>query len=209
MRQQLKQRLGWYLRGLAMGAADVVPGVSGGTVAFITGIYERLLAALASFDPGAWRALRRGGAAAAWRHVDGTFLLLVLAGIVTSIITLARLIGLALEQYPIPLWSFFFGLILGSTVHIARRIDAWHGAILLALPPGEACEQPPRDGTAIDIGSPHIPIGDSSHRWGDGGNAQTLSEPDLEDIFVGPFVAALRLCAMLRAAGSPRNGRRF
>ena len=106
---------GIFLRGLAMGAADIVPGVSGGTVAFITGIYPRLLHSLRSFDLAALKLVLAGDIGGAWRHVDGSFLAWLLAGIATSILTLARLFGWLLEHYPEPLWGFFFGLILAST----------------------------------------------------------------------------------------------
>lgn len=106
--------LGIFLRGVAMGAADVVPGVSGGTIALITGIYDRLLAAIASADIHALRLVLRGDVKGAWHHVDGTFLLTLLAGIGLSVLLLAKLIHWLLAHYPLPLWSFFFGLVLAS-----------------------------------------------------------------------------------------------
>ena len=106
--------LGIFLRGVAMGAADVVPGVSGGTIALITGIYDRLLAAIASANIDALRLLFRGDVQGAWRHIDGGFLLTLLAGIATSVLLLARLIHWLLAHHPLPLWSFFFGLVLAS-----------------------------------------------------------------------------------------------
>ena len=112
---------GIVLRGLAMGAADIVPGVSGGTVAFITGIYPRLLHSLRSFDLAALKLLLRGNIAEAWRHVDGNFLAWLLTGIATSILTLARVFGWLLEHYPEPLWAFFFGLILASAAMLVRQ----------------------------------------------------------------------------------------
>lgn len=124
---------GIVLRGLAMGAADIVPGVSGGTVAFITGIYPRLLRSLRSFDLAALKMVLRGDLAAAWRHVDGAFLAWLLAGIATSILTLAQLFGWLLEHYPEPLWGFFFGLILGSAGMLARQIPGWSGPRVLGL----------------------------------------------------------------------------
>lgn len=111
---------GVYLRGMAMGAADIVPGVSGGTIAFITGIYERLILALSSVDHrliGLWR---ERGFKAVWQAVDGTFLALLFAGVLTSVATLARLITWLLDEQGLILWGFFFGLILGS-VYLVRR----------------------------------------------------------------------------------------
>lgn len=114
--------LGVYLRGMAMGAADVVPGVSGGTIAFITGIYDRLLAAIRSFRPGLLLQWRRLGWQGIWRAVDGAFLLVLLAGIVTSIVSLARLITWALENQRLLVMAFFFGLIIASCLYLARQL---------------------------------------------------------------------------------------
>ncbi|SDG91761.1 putative membrane protein [Pseudomonas benzenivorans] len=114
-----------YAKGIAMGAADVVPGVSGGTVAFISGIYDELLRSIASV-PHAVGLLLRGRAAAAWQAANATFLLTLLAGILTSVVSLARLITYLLEHQPIPVWSFFFGLILVSSHIVAREIRRWN-----------------------------------------------------------------------------------
>lgn len=124
----MKGHLSLYVKGMAMGAADVVPGVSGGTIAFITGIYERLINSIGSVGPQTLKILFQQGIGAAWRSVDGTFLLTLLLGILTSVVSLAKIIGTLLEQQPELLWSFFFGLILVSTVHIARRIHSWSAA---------------------------------------------------------------------------------
>ncbi len=129
---------GIFLRGLAMGAADIVPGVSGGTIAFITGIYPRLLHSLRSFDLGAARLLLQGDLRGAWRHVDGGFLAVLLAGIATSIFTLARLLGWVLEHYPEPLWSLFFGLILASALMLLQQVPRWDRRRLLGLVLGTA-----------------------------------------------------------------------
>lgn len=114
-----------YAKGIAMGAADVVPGVSGGTVAFISGIYDELLRSIASL-PHAAGLLLRGRIAAAWQTANAQFLLVLLAGIVTSVASLARLITYLLEHQPIPVWSFFFGLILVSSHIVARDIQRWN-----------------------------------------------------------------------------------
>jgi putative membrane protein len=116
-----------------MGAADIVPGVSGGTVAFITGIYPRLLHSIRSFDLAALRLLLRGELRAAWQHVDASFLTWLLAGIGTSIFTLARVLGWLLNHYPEPLWAFFFGLILASAFMLLRQVPVWNMARVLAL----------------------------------------------------------------------------
>ncbi|MEP5765357.1 MAG: DUF368 domain-containing protein [Halieaceae bacterium] len=124
---------GVFLRGLAMGAADIVPGVSGGTVAFITGIYPRLLHSLRSFDLPALRLLLRGEVALFWQHVNGGFLSLLMAGILLSVISLARLLGWVLVHYPEPLWALFFGLILASALMLLRQVPQWRPAELLML----------------------------------------------------------------------------
>ncbi|MBY5993896.1 DUF368 domain-containing protein [Ferrimonas balearica] len=115
-----------FFKGMAMGAADVVPGVSGGTIAFISGIYDRLLESIRRVNPSLIGRWRQQGLKAAWAHIDGTFLVTLLAGILTSILTLARVITYLQEHHPVPLWSFFFGLILISLVHIGRAIEG-HG----------------------------------------------------------------------------------
>ena len=116
---------GIFLRGLMMGAADIVPGVSGGTIAFITGIYDTLLASIRAFDLTFLRLLLRFDIRGAWQHVNGGFLLALLLGIGTSIVSLARLISWVLENYPVPLWAFFFGLILASAMVLLRQVEGW------------------------------------------------------------------------------------
>jgi putative membrane protein len=116
-----------------MGAADIVPGVSGGTVAFITGIYERLLGAIRSFDLAALRLLMKGEFGAVWSYVDGSFLLSLMLGIATSIFSLARIVVYLLAQYPEPLWALFFGLILASALVLSARVEAWNWSACLFL----------------------------------------------------------------------------
>ena len=96
---------GVFLRGMLMGAADIVPGVSGGTMAFITGIYDTLVDSIRAVDLEFLRRVLRFDIAGAWRHINGNFLLLLLLGIFTSIFTLARLISWLLENHPVPLWA--------------------------------------------------------------------------------------------------------
>lgn len=113
---------GVFLRGLAMGAADVVPGVSGGTVALITGIYATLIRSLGAIDVEFFRLVFSLKIAAAWRHVNGNFLLALLAGIAVSLFSLAKIITYALETYPEPVYAFFIGLVLASSVLLWRDI---------------------------------------------------------------------------------------
>ncbi len=116
-----------------MGAADVVPGVSGGTVAFITGIYEELINSLKSIDVEAIRLLTQFQIADFWKKINGSFLITVLGGIVTSLISLARLMTYLLDNHPILIWSFFFGLILVSSPLILRDITKWSLSSVLSF----------------------------------------------------------------------------
>jgi len=119
-----------------MGAADIVPGVSGGTVAFITGIYDTLLASIRAFDVTCAKLVIRGEIRSAWEHVNGHFLLFLLLGIATSIISLARVISWVLVTYPVPLWAFFFGLISASALALVRHVPGWNLPRVSALVAG-------------------------------------------------------------------------
>lgn len=158
-----------FIKGIAMGAADVVPGVSGGTVAFISGIYDELLRSIASV-PAAALMLLRGRVVAAWQAANATFLLVLMAGILTSVLSLARLITYLLEQHPIPLWSFFFGLILVSSHLVARDIQRWNWTRLLSF--------------AIGAGFAYWITVASPVQWG----------TDSMSIF---FAGAIAICAMI------------
>lgn len=130
--------LGIYVRGVMMGAADIVPGVSGGTVAFITGIYDTLLSSIRAVDIRFVRMLLKLDIRAAWEHINGGFLLALVAGIATSIATLARLISWVLEHHPVPLWAFFFGLIFASALVLVRHVKSWSVGRALCLLAGVA-----------------------------------------------------------------------
>lgn len=116
------QYLQWIIKGLAMGAADVVPGVSGGTLAFILGVYERLLAAISNCNLTALKLLSRLQLAAFWRHIDGTFLLCLFGGVLVSIFSLAGILTYMLEYRPIPLWALFCALILTALPPLLRSV---------------------------------------------------------------------------------------
>lgn len=121
-------------KGLAMGAADVVPGVSGGTIAFITGIYEEFINSLKSINLDALKKLKTDGIKGFWEHINGWFLLSLFTGIGISIISLAKGITYLLSEFPVLIWSFFLGLILASSVVIAKNIKKWSiGAIIAML----------------------------------------------------------------------------
>ncbi|MBT4211518.1 MAG: DUF368 domain-containing protein [Porticoccaceae bacterium] len=110
-----------FFKGLAMGAADVVPGVSGGTIAFISGIYSELINTIKSINMQALKILRHQGVLAAWEHINGTFIMVLLGGILTSLFSLARIMHYLLDTYPLPLWAFFTGLIVGSVAYLLRQ----------------------------------------------------------------------------------------
>ena len=117
-----------------MGAADVVPGVSGGTIAFISGIYEELIDSISKVNLTTLKLWKKEGFAAMWQKLNGNFLLSLVIGIGLSIITLAKLIRHLLETQPILIWSFFFGLVLASIIYVARQITRWNmGAIILLI----------------------------------------------------------------------------
>lgn len=126
------------LKGIGMGAADVIPGVSGGTIAFITGIYEELIGSIRSFDLTALRLLLRLDLRGFWKHVNGNFLVSVLLGIGISIFSLAKLMKYLLENHPIFVWSFFFGLIIASSWLVAREVKRWSVGTVIALVVGVA-----------------------------------------------------------------------
>jgi len=115
-----------YLKGMAMGAADVVPGVSGGTIAFITGIYQELLDTIKGFNLSVFKTLKEEGVKATWKKTNVTFLVVLFAGIFTSVISLAKGITFLLATYPILLWAFFFGLIVASSLIIGKYIKDWN-----------------------------------------------------------------------------------
>jgi putative membrane protein len=114
------------LKGIAMGAADVVPGVSGGTIAFIAGIYAELVESIKSINGASLKLLFTGKIAAFWKAVNANFLLTLVGGIALSIFSLARLITHLLATQPILVWSFFFGLVLASIWFVSKDIGRWN-----------------------------------------------------------------------------------
>lgn len=121
----MKEGISLFLKGVAMGAANVIPGVSGGTVAFITGIYERLIQAVKSVDLQALKLLAKGQFAAFARQVDLGFLLWLGAGIVVSILTLASVLKYLFANHEALVWAFFFGLILASVYFVGKQVGRW------------------------------------------------------------------------------------
>lgn len=133
MNRTLKDYIIIALKGLGMGAADVVPGVSGGTIAFISGIYEELLGSISNINLGLLKTLQKDGFKEAWKQLNGNFLLSLFIGIAISIISLAKAISWLLENKPIMLWSFFFGLVLASVLYIAKQITKWNLITIILL----------------------------------------------------------------------------
>lgn len=133
MKRNLKNYFSIAAKGLAMGAADVIPGVSGGTIAFISGIYEEFINSLKSFDVSLIKKLKNEGVAETWKHVNGNFLLSLFSGILISIVSLSKLIGYLLQNHAEILWSFFFGLIIASTYFIGKKIKQWNITSVLFL----------------------------------------------------------------------------
>lgn len=126
----------WLLvsvRGVAMGAADVVPGVSGGTIAFITGIYEELIRSLNNINLGALKILFKEGIKSFWKHINGTFFVFLFGGIGVSILLLADCVDYLLKNEPVMLWSFFFGLIIASVWLIGKTIRQWNAGVIISL----------------------------------------------------------------------------
>lgn len=148
----MKQYIFLALKGAAMGIAETIPGVSGGTIAFITGIYERLLNSIRAFEPGLIGVARKEGIRGVWQRIDGTFLTMLLGGMVIGLGL--GLVGVAyfLEQYPPVVWAFFFGLILASIVYVAGQIKGWNYALIGAFIAG----------AVVAFGITQLPIGQAN-----------------------------------------------
>ena len=120
-------------KGMAMGAADVVPGVSGGTIAFISGVYEELIATLNSINLNSLKTLKLQRVSATWKRINGNFLLALFGGILLSILSLSKLVAWLLHEEPVLLWAFFFGLVLASIIFVLKKINQWNSAVFLGL----------------------------------------------------------------------------
>jgi putative membrane protein len=129
----IKDYLLLFFKGFGMGSADVVPGVSGGTIAFIAGIYEELIESINNINLKALTVLRKEGFAPFWKHVNGNFFVVLLSGIAAAIISLAKLITHLLETQPVLIWSFFFGLVFMSIFFVAKRIKKWDVSKILSF----------------------------------------------------------------------------
>lgn len=121
------------LKGMAMGAADVVPGVSGGTIAFISGIYEELISTIDSINLSALKTLFKEGVKPFWKQINGTFLVFLFSGIILSIALLSSIVIGLLGSHPILVWSFFLGLILASIWLVGKTVSKWDGKTIIGL----------------------------------------------------------------------------
>ena len=126
MPRKLKDYLTISLKGMAMGAADVVPGVSGGTIALITGIYQELISTISSINLDAFKVLRKEGIVAAFKAINGKFLFFLILGILISVLSLAKLFHYLLDHEPVLVWAFFFGLIIASVWLIGKMVKKWN-----------------------------------------------------------------------------------
>lgn len=126
MERKIKDYIVLMLKGMGMGAADVVPGVSGGTIAFIVGIYDELINSIKSINLHSLKLLFTGKVAAFWKAVNGNFLFFLLLGIAISVFSLAKLITYLLVAEPVLVWAFFFGLVLASTWFVSKDIQEWN-----------------------------------------------------------------------------------
>lgn len=121
-----------YLKGMAMGAADVVPGVSGGTIALIVGIYEELIQSIAAIKPSLWQIFKQQGISGVWRSINGNFLSALIAGIASAVFVLTGVIKYLLQTQAMMIWAFFFGLVSASVWFLYRSVALWNQKMLIA-----------------------------------------------------------------------------
>jgi putative membrane protein len=142
-----------FFKGMAMGAADIVPGVSGGTIALVTGIYQRLITALQSIGPATLVCLYKKGIKTAWQQIDGTFLVTLFGGILTSIVLFARVLHYAIEHFPMFIWPCFFGLVLASAIYVSKEVGKWNWRrfVLLGIGTGIAAMISLASGAQIEV----------------------------------------------------------
>jgi putative membrane protein len=133
-----KSLIGIGVRGLAMGAADLVPGVSGGTVAFITGIYEELIETISNVNLDLVRTLKKEGFKAFWQQLNGRFILPLIIGIIISMLSLANLFSYLLDSFPVLVWSFFFGLVIASIKLMTKQVKKWNTSAIIGFVIGAA-----------------------------------------------------------------------
>ncbi len=133
MQRTTKDYLTLSVKGMAMGAADVVPGVSGGTIALITGIYKELIDTIALINLDLLKTLRKEGLVSAFKSINGSFLVTLFSGIIISVLSLAKLFHFLINNKPVLVWAFFFGLIIASVWLVGKRVKNWKGSTVFAL----------------------------------------------------------------------------
>ncbi|MBP0903816.1 DUF368 domain-containing protein [Mariniflexile gromovii] len=133
MQRRFKDYLTISLKGLAMGAADAVPGVSGGTIAFISGIYEELVSTISNINASLFKTLFNKGIKPFWEQANANFVLALLSGIIISYVSFMKLAKFLLENHPVLIWSFFFGLIIASIYFVGKQITKWNLPVIIAF----------------------------------------------------------------------------
>ncbi len=132
----MKEYFSLFLKGVAMGTANIIPGVSGGTIALIVGIFERLINAIKSFNLIAFKLLLKGDFKGFARHTDLAFLVVLFAGVGFAIVSLARIFDFLFHAYPVYIWSYFFGLILASVYFVGKTVSKWTTSAILSFAVG-------------------------------------------------------------------------
>jgi putative membrane protein len=134
----MKQYISFFIKGMAVGIANIIPGVSGGTIALITGIFERLIDAIKSFDLQALKLLLKGDWSSFVKKTDFYFLVTLFAGVAAAIVSLAKLFDFLFHHYPVYIWAYFFGLVLASVYYVGKTVEKWSWSVILAFVIGTA-----------------------------------------------------------------------
>jgi putative membrane protein len=134
----MKEKISNFFKGFAMGAANAIPGVSGGTIALITGIFERLIDAIKSFNGTAIKLLLKGKLKDFAQHIDLWFLVTIFTGVAVALVSLARLFEYLFENYPTHIWSYFFGLVLASVYFVGKTVKKWNAPVIISFIIGTA-----------------------------------------------------------------------
>jgi len=126
-----KKHIVLFFKGIAMGAADVVPGVSGGTIAFISGIYKELIDSISNLNFGLLNTLKKSGVKAFWEEANASFLVAIFTGVLVSALSVMSLMHYLLEHFPVQIWSFFFGLVAASIIFVGKQIKKWNSLAIV------------------------------------------------------------------------------
>lgn len=133
MQRRLRDYFIISLKGVAMGAADAVPGVSGGTIAFISGIYEELISTISNINLSLFKTLFQKGVKQFWKKLNGNFIVALISGVIISFVSFMKLAKYLLEYHPVLIWSFFFGLIIASIYFVGKQITKWNIGTVIAF----------------------------------------------------------------------------